>query len=264
MDQQQFDSELQTYFLHIKHEIKQEHIEYLKKHPELNQILNDFTSQIILEKPDNVYQYAKEYFSFFNQEKDLKTCKPLIVSGASGVGKGTLLQMLFKQYPQQFVFSVSYTTRAPRPGEVHGQHYYFVSKEEFQKEIEKKAFLEYCEVHGNYYGTHLAQVQKVMKQGQVCVIEIDVQGAEKISKSMPNQCNYIFINAPSTEELRKRLTGRGTETEEVIEKRMKNAEKEIEKAHQLGFYNELLNDDLQKTMKKLIDLLKTFYTDLKL
>lgn len=114
-----------------------------------------------------MYEYAREYFSYFNQEKDQVKFRPLVVSGPSGVGKGTLVGRLFEQYPTYFQYSVSYTTRAPRPGEVHGKQYFFVSKEEFQREVLKDAFLEYCEVHGNFYGTHMGQMNEIMRQGKV-------------------------------------------------------------------------------------------------
>lgn len=133
-----FDSELQAYFGAIKHAIKEEHVSYLKSHPELRQILNDFLSSCLLEQPENVYEYAKKFFSYFNYHKDIVRHKPLVLTGCSGVGKvlslstqGTLINLLISKNPNLFELSISYTTRRPRQGEVHGREYYFVTKEEF-------------------------------------------------------------------------------------------------------------------------------------
>lgn len=123
-----FDSELQTYFGAIKQTIKEEHVNYLKSHPELRQILNDFLSSCLLEQPDDVYEYAQKFFAFFNYHKDIQRHKPLVISGCSGVGKGTLIKFLLEKYPETFELSISYTTRRPRQGEVHGREYYFVTK----------------------------------------------------------------------------------------------------------------------------------------
>lgn len=111
-----FDSELQTYFGDIKQAIKQEHVNYLKAHPELRQILNDFLSSCLLEQPDNVYEHAKNFFSYFNYQKDATKYKPLVISGCSGVGKGTLIKYLLETFPDLFELSISYTTRRPRQG----------------------------------------------------------------------------------------------------------------------------------------------------
>ncbi|KAM3145733.1 hypothetical protein pb186bvf_002028 [Paramecium bursaria] len=269
----QFDSELQTYFHNIKHEIRKEHIDYLVDHPELKQILNDFTSQILLEKvtylklirqPENIYKYAQDYFCFFNHDKDLLTSKPLVISGPSGVGKGTLLQRLLKDYPNTFGFSVSYTTRAPRPGEVQGVNYFFVSKEEFLKEMEKSAFLESGDVHGNFYGTHKAQVNKIMKEGKICLLEIDVGGAAKVNQQMPDLCNFLFISTTDPKQIEDRLRKRGTETEEVIQKRLNNAIGEKQRAADLGIYTTIYNDEFEPSYAKLVEYLAKLYPNQKM
>jgi guanylate kinase len=145
-----------------------------------------------------------------------------------GVGKGTLIAMLMKEYPSAFGFSVSHTTRAPRPGEVDGVAYHFTTVDAMLPMIENKEFLESANVHGNLYGTTFAAVQSVTNQGQICVLDIDVQGTRSIKAASLNPSPaYIFIKPPNMEELEKRLRGRGTESEEKIQKRLENAAGEL-------------------------------------
>lgn len=154
--------------------------------------------------------------------------RPVVFCGPSGVGKGTLIEMLQKRFPNdQFGFSVSHTTRQPREGEKDGVHYNFTTVDQIKKDIEAGKFIEYAEVHGKYYGTSVAAVEDVQKAGKICILDIDVQGVQKVKKSSLNPI-YIFISPPSREELEKRLRGRGTETEEQIKVRLANASKELD------------------------------------
>lgn len=121
------DPELQTYFKKIKKDIKKEHIDYLEQHPELNDILSDFVSQLILDKPEDVYQYTGEYFKKYSKERVRVENKPLIITAPSGCGKGTLIRRLMSDFPQYFELSVSYTTRHPRKEDKEGVTYHFVS-----------------------------------------------------------------------------------------------------------------------------------------
>lgn len=174
----------------------------------------------------------------------------LVICGPSGVGKGTLIQKLM-QDSDQFGFSVSHTTRSPRPGEENGVHYYFSTKEQVGKEIAEGKFLEYAEVHGNLYGTSVQAVQTVLQTGKVCVLDIDVQGARQVRKSALKAI-FVFIAPPSLEELEKRLVGRNTETKEQIEKRLRNAKAEISSLNEKGLFDYLLiNDDLDETLNQL-------------
>ncbi|CAD8043910.1 unnamed protein product [Paramecium primaurelia] len=186
------------------------------------------------------------------------TIKPLIVSGPSGVGKGSLVTKLL-QNNQNFVYSVSLTTRKPRPNEQNGVNYFFVDKNVFDEKIKNDAFLEFCEVHGNFYGTAKHQINDIIKQNKIPLIEIDVQGAEKINKQLQNQCVNIFILPPSINSLRERLIGRKTETQDVIEKRIKNAETEIEKAKSFQFYHFIVNDNFETCYKELLEYVNNKY-----
>ncbi len=152
------------------------------------------------------------------------TGKLFIISGPSGAGKGTICKRLIED--TDIELSVSMTTRNPRPGEIEGVSYYFTTKENFQKEIKEGGFLEHAEVYGNYYGTPKKKVIEKLSQGIDVVLEIDIQGALKVKEAYPNGI-FIFILPPSMAELRKRITGRGSETEEAINMRLGETLKEV-------------------------------------
>lgn len=153
--------------------------------------------------------------------------RPLVLCGPSGSGKSSLLKRLMNEYPDTFGFSVSHTTRKPRPGEEHGVHYFYVSRDEMERRIRANEFLETAEFSGNVYGTSIAAVELVQQAGKVCVLDIEIEGVKQIKKSHLNGL-YVFIEPPSIEELERRLKGRGTETEESLKLRLDTARQEIE------------------------------------
>ena len=149
----------------------------------------------------------------------------VVISGPSGAGKGTICQALLEKTP--LAYSVSATTRKPRAGEVDGESYYFLSVEAFEKMIEKDELLEWAKVYDNYYGTPLKKVEEKLAAGEDILLEIDTQGAMKVREKFPEGV-YIFILPPSLAELERRIRGRDTETEEVLQKRLAAAIDEIE------------------------------------
>ncbi|KAL0756354.1 hypothetical protein Bca101_094022 [Brassica carinata] len=181
--------------------------------------------------------------------------KPIVISGPSGVGKGTLITMLMKEFPSMFGFSVSHTTRSPRCMEKNGVHYHFTDKTVMEKEINDGKFLEFASVHGNLYGTSIESVEVVTDSGKRCILDIDVQGARSV-KSSSLDAVFIFVCPPSMKELEDRLRARGTETEEQIQKRLRNAEAEIKAGKSSGIFEHILyNDNLEECYKNLKNLL---------
>ncbi|KAI8608872.1 P-loop containing nucleoside triphosphate hydrolase protein [Chytriomyces sp. MP71] len=152
---------------------------------------------------------------------------PLVISGPSGVGKSTLLKRLFAKYPNAFGFSVSHTTRGPRPGEVDGVAYNFVTRERFHELLAENAFIENTEFSGNLYGTSFETVKKVQDQGKICVLDVEMAGVKAIKNTILG-AKFVFVRPPSIQDLETRLRGRGTETEESLAKRLGAAQGEMD------------------------------------
>lgn len=180
-----------------------------------------------------------------------------VLSGPSGAGKGTLVKRVLQRIPDAWV-SVSATTRQPRPGEVDGKDYFFLDQPRFDELVSQDGFLEWAHVHGNSYGTLRSRVQERMDEGVQVILEIDVQGAFQVKKAMP-EAHLIFIEPPSLEELERRLRGRGTETEEVICKRMKTAE--VELAQKMEYDVQVINDELERATDELVSYIGSFAND---
>ena len=179
----------------------------------------------------------------------------IIFSGPSGSGKGTIMKSLLASRDDT-VLSVSMTTRAPRPGEIDGYHYHFVTREEFQKTIEEDGFLEYAEYNGNFYGTPEAPIRRLLNEGKNVMLEIEVQGAEKVMDHRSDVVS-IFITTPSFEELERRLRGRGTEPEEVIQGRMKTSQYELSRAFRYQYI--VLNDEVEKAVDRINTIIDAEY-----
>lgn len=175
-----------------------------------------------------------------------------VFSGPSGVGKGTLKAKLFEEFADRIAYSVSATTRGPREGEVDGKDYFFISRQEFERRVKNNEFLEHAEFAGNCYGTPRAYVEKLLDSGMNVVLEIDVQGALQVMKSMP-ECVSVFILPPSFEELEHRLRGRGTETEEKIRERLETAKRELPYAPQYD-YQIVNGGDIEAAYQSLRDV----------
>jgi len=175
----------------------------------------------------------------------------LILSGPSGCGKSTLLKEVYKQI-DDYYFSISTTTRQPRVGEVNGVDYFFVSKEDFEKDIKKDNFLEYALVHGNYYGTSLTPIKKALEEKKLVIFDIDVQGHELVRNKLDSIVTSVFITTPSLKILEDRLHSRNTDNKTVIENRIKNAKVEVE--HFRNYDYLIINDDLEEASKQLVSI----------
>jgi guanylate kinase len=176
----------------------------------------------------------------------------VVISAPSGTGKTTLTHMLLKEFPNM-EFSVSYTTRPPRPGEVNGKDYFFVDRETFERMIEEGDFLEWAEVYGNLYGTSKSQVLKALNEGKDIILDIDTQGALQVKKNFP-EAVLIFVLPPSLSELERRLRRRGTDDEETIERRLRVVREEIKRAPLYDYI--VVNDVLEIAFENLKSIIR--------
>lgn len=177
----------------------------------------------------------------------------LVLSGPSGAGKSSLIKKIEDQIGAYY-FSISTTTRPIREGETEGVHYHFVTKEQFEKDIEEENFLEYARVHGNYYGTSLKPVKKALKEGKLVIFDIDVQGHDAVQKRLADITTSVFITTPTLCELKKRLNARGTDAQEIIDGRIEMAKREVQRISEYDYL--VVNDNLDEAADMLVYIAK--------
>jgi len=177
----------------------------------------------------------------------------LVLSGPSGCGKSSLVNEVLKKNDDIY-FSISTTTRKPREGEKEGKDYFYISKEQFQKEIEEGLFLEWAEVHGNYYGTSIKPIEKALEEGKLVIFDIDVQGHEIVKKRYASIMTSLFITTPNKEILKERLIKRATDKIEIIENRIQNAKSEMARIEEYDYL--LINDDFKLSLDKFESIVK--------
>ncbi|XP_030289031.1 guanylate kinase 1b isoform X2 [Sparus aurata] len=181
--------------------------------------------------------------------------RPVVLSGPSGAGKSTLLKRLMKEHEGVFGFSVSHTTRNPRPGEENGKDYHYTTREAMQEGIDNGDFIENAEFSGNMYGTSKAAIEDVRAQNLICILDVDIQGVRRIKETDLNPI-YISIQPPSMEILEKRLRDRQTETEDSLQKRLEAARIDMEQSKVPGVFDVvIINDDLERAYEELKDIL---------
>ena len=183
----------------------------------------------------------------------------VVVSGFSGAGKGTLMKRLMEKY-DNYALSVSATTRAPRPGEEHGREYFFHTKQEFDELILQDALIEYAQYVENYYGTPKAYLEKQLNAGKDVILEIEIQGALKVKKKLPDTL-LLFVTPPTAEELKRRLVNRGTETMDVIESRLRRASEEAEDMSEYDYI--LINDQIEECVDKMHAIIQSQHETVK-
>jgi guanylate kinase len=179
--------------------------------------------------------------------------KIIVIVAPSGTGKSTLIKSIKEEF-RDLHWSVSFTTRPMRPGEVDGKHYFFISRDEFFKKQKQGDFIEWAEVHGNFYGTSKGFVESKVNHGFSLLLDLDIVGSDSMKGEFGDEANVIFIAPPSFEELEKRLRGRGTENEDVIKLRLENAKKELERKDDYDYV--VVNDDLDKALLELKTLVQ--------
>ena len=179
--------------------------------------------------------------------------KLVLISSPSGGGKTTIIEKILEKYPDKFIYSISSTTRKPRFNEVHGKDYFFLTEPEFKKKIEQNQFLEWEKVHGYYYGTDAAFVEKCLDEGKYVLLDLDVNGALNVAKRFKDQALTIFLAPPSMDELKKRLRNRKTDSIEEINKRLERIPLEMEKSRQFDYI--VINDQLDKTVNQVLKII---------
>lgn len=177
----------------------------------------------------------------------------IVVSGPSGAGKSSLIREALESVPE-LAYSVSATTRAARPGEVHGEHYVFLSRDEFERWIEEGKFLEWAEYSGNLYGTPEGKVEEMLDAGRSVILEIELQGARQVRQKRPDAA-MVFVRAPSLEETRRRLSGRATETAEAMETRLATAVGEVAARDEFDY--EVVNGEWDRARRDMIETMET-------
>jgi len=182
-----------------------------------------------------------------------------IISSPSGGGKTSIIQGILKRYPEQYVYSISATTRKPRPGEIDGTDYFFLSEKQFNKNIEHKLFLEWENVHGYLYGTPQAYIEKYINDGKYALLDLDVNGALRVAQDYPGRTITIFISPPSIEKLVERLQNRKTDSSAEINRRLERIPMEMEKAKHFDYV--VINDQLEKTVEQVVRLIEDFDMD---
>ncbi|XP_030763032.1 guanylate kinase-like [Sitophilus oryzae] len=227
----------------------------------MNNILNILFLQTVCKNSLKLLKSIKSLREVNHLNKGLSTMhnknsRPLLFCGPSGSGKSTLVKRLMDDFPDHFGFIISHTTRNPRQGEIHGQHYYFTDENTMKQAIENGEFVEHAVFGENIYGTSFKALEDIVKQGKLPILDIEMQGVKQVKQTRLNPW-CVFIQPPSMSELRKRLIKRKTETEESLERRLNIAREEIMYGLGAGNFDKIIvNDDFEKAYRELKDFVE--------
>ena len=249
-----------------KLEIKKAHSLYIVDHPEIKDMLNDFMSAVLLDKPNNIFTFASDHFAELVPAAASSTSTnnftPLVICGPSGAGLKTLVGLLTKSFPNSFGFSVAHTSRDPRPGEVEGEDYFFsTSRDEMTQSIEDGKFVTYAEAHGELYATSFKAVQAMRDKGIVPILDIEVEAVRNVkdSKLAPR---YLFVAPPSVDALEDRLREKGVDSEQDIQKCLSDAHGIIEYGEGGNFDKVLVNEVLEDSFLEFKNTILGWYPHL--
>ena len=196
---EEFDPELQAYYSRIKEDIKLEHAAYMEGKPEIKDLLNDFVSSLLLKKPGNIYDYAKEYFSYFNTERELKRRKPLVIVGNEGISKTAIVEKLTSSFPSIFFLYNKWTSRKPKIYPSANTGYNLVTLEQFEAEKEKGSFVITYKLNGDYYGILKDEIDKQFEEGKIVILEISKEHKGEFSRVM-GEANYLELDSSEAQQ----------------------------------------------------------------
>lgn len=252
----------------LKFQLKEENANYLTQHGDFHEILDDFVGEIFRQKPKDILGFGANYFNkrvkATGAAEEMKSSargklKPLVLCGPSGAGKGELIKSLVEAYPRHFSYSVSHTTRPPRPDEEDGVRYWFCSQDQMKLDIDKGRYFEHAYIQGAYYGTTYQAIEDTQANDKVCIIDVDSQGVQNI-KSSDLACTYMFISPSAIEDLEENLKKRSYETEESINKRLGQARGEIAFGMEKGNFDAVVVvANAEQSFEDAINLISEWY-----
>jgi len=253
------DPELQNFYSSVKTQAKTDHTSYIRAHPEIRQLLNDYFSSLLLHKPPNVYSFTRDYFAYFNKKKEGKEQRPLLIVGGEYCGKREVCGKMLSLYPHLFRYSVGYTTRPMREGEMEGREYHFIDRQEFAQRVKDGDFIAYTEFNGELYGTSKSQIQSIVDSGKVCLVDCSLADADKFVASGLG-VNVVYLLPPPVEEIRAKIINAGEDSADKVERQVNLAKNELESLPQKTYIDrQLPHADTNRVVDQIVDYMQGKY-----